>query len=219
MESILPTLLVVRHGETQWNAEGRIQGGRDTPLTLNGVRQAMAVGVALAERVEALGRPAFWVSPLGRAKQTASILAGVWCVPYADFVDEPLVAERNYGVWEGRRVQDIQRDAPDQHQADAADPWGYVVPEGENRAALDRRLRAWLQSLDRTRSHVVVTHSGCLRLLRGIYTGASAREIVAYREPQTSAFLLRPPDALALHVRPAILRAFGCDGAGHTVQV
>lgn len=69
MTETLPTLLVIRHGETQWNVAGRLQGSRDTPLTVNGVRQAQAVAVRLSETVADLADAAFWVSPLGRARQ------------------------------------------------------------------------------------------------------------------------------------------------------
>ena len=100
MIDTLPTLLVIRHGETQWNVAGRLQGRRDTPLTANGMRQALAVAVRLSETVADLDEAAFWVSPLGRARQTASILADIWSHPFERFREEPLLAERSYGAFE-----------------------------------------------------------------------------------------------------------------------
>ena len=219
MNETLPTLLVIRHGETQWNVAGRLQGSRDTPLTVNGVRQAQAVAVRLSETVAKLQGAAFWVSPLGRARQTASILADLWSLPFERFSEAPLLAERCYGVWEGRLHDEIERDLPEQYGAHAADPWDYSMPGGESRTALAGRLRAWLRTLDRDRPHVAVTHSGCLRALRGIYTAASPADILAYREPQTSAFLMNDSTEHMLSVSSATLHAFGCQGEGRTVWI
>ncbi|MGX5722402.1 histidine phosphatase family protein [Shinella zoogloeoides] len=219
MTETLPTLLVIRHGETQWNVAGRLQGSRDTPLTVNGVRQAQAVAVRLSETVADMTDAAFWVSPLGRARQTASILADIWSLPFERFAEAPLLAERCYGVWEGRLHGEIERDLPEQYDAHAADPWDYSMPGGESRTALAERLREWLRSLDQSRPHVAVTHSGCLRALRGIYTAASPAEILAFREPQTSAFLLSESTERMLGVPKATLSAFGCEGEGRTVWI
>lgn len=219
MTETLPTLLVIRHGETQWNVAGRLQGSRDTPLTVNGVRQAQAVAVRLSETVADLADAAFWVSPLGRARQTASILADIWSLPFERFAEEPLLVERCYGAWEGRLHGEIERDLPEQYDAHAADPWDYSMPGGESRTALTERLRAWLRSLNQTRPHIAVTHSGCLRALRGIYTAASPMEILTYQEPQTSAFLLNGGAEYMLTVPRATLYAFGCEGEGRSVWI
>lgn len=219
MTSSLPLLLVIRHGETQWNVAGRLQGRRDTPLTANGTRQALAVAARLAEIVGSFKDAAFWVSPLGRARQTASILADLWSLPFEQFSEEPMLAERGYGVWEGWAHTDIERNFPEQYDAHAADPWDYCMPEGESRTALAARLRAWLATLDGTRPHIAVTHSGCLRALRGIYTNASRADILAYSEPQTAAFLLTEGNEVLLEVAPALLRVTGCESEGRTVWI
>jgi broad specificity phosphatase PhoE len=219
MTSSLPPLLVIRHGETQWNVAGRLQGRQDTPLTVNGMRQALAVAARLSKRVAALQGAAFWMSPLGRARQTTSILADIWSLPFATFIEEPMLAERGYGVWEGRSMGEIECDLPDQYRAHAADPWDYCMPEGESRTALTERLSAWLATLDATRPHIAVTHSGCLRALRGIYTEASRADILAYREPQTTAFLLSRRNEVLLDVSPSLLHAFGCESEGRTVWI
>lgn len=219
MTASLPRLLVIRHGETQWNVAGRLQGHLDTPLTVNGMRQALAVAARLSDTVAALPDAAFWVSPLGRARQTASIFADIWSLPFAQFAEEPMLAERGYGVWEGRSIDDIERDLPDQYCAHAADPWDYGMPGGESRTTLTARLSAWVATLDAARPHVVVTHSGCLRALRGIYTRASHAAMLAYREPQTSAFFLSGRNDVQLDVSASLLRAFGCEGEGRTVWI
>ena len=173
----------------------------------------------LAEIVGSFKDAAFWVSPLGRARQTASILADLWSLPFEQFSEEPMLAERGYGVWEGWAHTDIERNFPEQYDAHAADPWDYCMPEGESRTALAARLRVWLATLDGSRPHIAVTHSGCLRALRGIYTNASRADILAYSEPQTAAFLLTEGNEVLLEVAPALLRVTGCESEGRTVWI
>ena len=93
------------------------------------------------------------------------------------------------------------------------------MPGGESRTVLSGRLLAWLRTLDRDRPHVAVTHSGCLRALRGLYTRASRDEMLAYREPQTAAFFLTDRNERLFDVSPGLLRAFGCEGEGRTVWI
>lgn len=185
-----PDMLVIRHGETQWNVAGRLQGHKDTPLTANGVRRTLEVGTHLAVRVAACKDARFWVSPLGRARQTASILADVWGVSFDCFVDQTSLVERAFGVWEGRSAEEIEQAFPEQFEADRADPWGYAMPGGESHVELMARMRSWLVGLDHSTPHVVVAHSVSLRALRGVYTGAAPEDILAYCEPQTAAFWL-----------------------------
>jgi broad specificity phosphatase PhoE len=220
MTNPLPKLLVIRHGETQWNIDGRLQGRRDSPLTLNGMRQTLAVAVRLSERIaNGLPNAAFWVSPLGRARQTASVLADIWHLPFNRFEEAPEVAERSYGVWEGLTRQEIQEAQPEEFAAHSADPWGYAIPDGESRTALTFRINSWLEGLDHSVPHVVVTHSGCLRALRGIYSEDSPADILQYREAQTSSFLLSPGSSAPLDVPVSVLSVFGCSGAGGTVWI
>jgi broad specificity phosphatase PhoE len=88
------TLLLVRHGETDWNAEGRLQGHTDRPLNDFGRRQA----AALAERLAGDGITAVYASDLSRAQETAEILAARLELPV---VLDPDLRERDWGNWEG----------------------------------------------------------------------------------------------------------------------
>jgi probable phosphoglycerate mutase len=88
------TILLVRHGETDWNAAGRLQGQTDTPLNDLGRRQA----AALADRLSADSVTAIYTSDLLRARETADIVRGRLGLPVAV---EPALRERNWGSWEG----------------------------------------------------------------------------------------------------------------------
>jgi len=141
------TLLLVRHGETDWNAEGRLQGHTDRPLNDFGRRQA----AALAERLAA--EPAIdavYASDLSRARETAEILAHRLGLPV---VTVPDLRERNWGNWEG--LTGSERDRVE-----------YV---GEERDAHGERvIRAVRRIAEEHPGQriVVVTHGGSLRRIQ-----------------------------------------------------
>lgn len=95
------TILLVRHGETDSNAEGRIQGQTNTPLNERGRAQAQA----LADELAGESIAAVYSSDLDRARETAEILAGRLDLPV---VVDPALRERNFGSWEGRTVDELE---------------------------------------------------------------------------------------------------------------
>ena len=96
-------IFFVRHGETVWNRDARLQGRADSPLTLRGVQLCIAYGDYLKTALAAIapGRVGLYVSPLGRTRQTASVLADSIGVPLDRFQLEPLIAEHDVGELEG----------------------------------------------------------------------------------------------------------------------
>src|SRR6476646_703601 len=110
----MATLLLVRHGETDWNASGRLQGHTDRPLNDYGRRQA----AELAARLEADEVGAIYASDLSRAKETAEILGARLGLPV---LRDPDLRERNWGSWEGltpseRDAVVFEGEAPEEHR-------------------------------------------------------------------------------------------------------
>jgi uncharacterized phosphatase len=143
-------LYLVRHGETDWNRQRRIQGTTDIPLNATGREQAARTGRLLASREW----NAVVASPLSRAVETATIIAGELGLA-APATDERLV-ERNYGEAEGLDFEEMQRSFPE----DAP------VPGREKRSAVaSRALDALLEIAHRhpDEAVVVVTHGGLIR--------------------------------------------------------
>lgn len=144
-------MLLVRHGETDWNAEGRLQGHTDTPLNDYGRRQARA----LAERLAGQQFAALYASDLARARETAEILGGVLGLGVEL---DPGLREKNWGTWEG--LTPSERDA--------------VELAGESSGAHRERTLATLRRIaerhpdDRA---LVVTHGGSIRRVQAAATG------------------------------------------------
>jgi broad specificity phosphatase PhoE len=140
------TLLLVRHGETDWNAEGRLQGHTDRPLNEHGRRQARA----LADRLARDDIEAVYASDLARARETAEIVAERLGLPV---VTDPDLRERDWGNWEG--LTGPERDRVE-HLGEASE------------AHAERVLRA-VRRIAQAHPHgriVVVTHGGSLRRIQ-----------------------------------------------------
>lgn len=157
-------LLVVRHGQSTWNAEGRWQGHSDPPLSAMGERQARAA----AETVAQLGFDAIYSSDLVRARQTADLVAPPDIAPVvvAD------LKERNVGEWEGLTGDEIDARFPGMREAHESPP-GF-----ESDDALVGRVRPALVAIAAAASPdatvLIVSHGGVIRSLERSLAAPSA---------------------------------------------
>lgn len=169
-------ILFVRHGETAYNAEGRLQGQRDVPLDALGREQASAIGGKLAKlvpeqlaRLDAAGE--FYASPLGRARETMErARAAIGFAPKA-YRLEPLLKELTFGDWEGLTWPEIKARDPAGVAAREADKWSFRPPRGESYAMLAERVRPWLAA--RQADCFVVSHGGVARAFMALIGGVS----------------------------------------------
>jgi broad specificity phosphatase PhoE len=155
-------LLLIRHGETAWNLEGRIQGRLDPPLNSRGIDQSekLAERLMLEEQIDVL-----YSSPLARARRTADII-GSKCerVPV---LDNRLV-ERSAGKVEGMTLAEVKEHFPDVFIAWREEKGRVPLPGGEDPLQFQRRVAAFLESLHARHEDqriAVVTHGGTLGML------------------------------------------------------
>jgi probable phosphoglycerate mutase len=151
-------VIVIRHGETEWNVAKRIQGHGNSPLTAAGVEQAGALARRLAlEKFDMLIS-----SDLGRALQTAQCIAEL--SPHG-VVADPRFRERNFGAGEGLTYDEIDRLYPDAFsRVREVDP-DYAIPGGETRRQFHERVAVAFESVVREhagKAVVVVAHGGVL---------------------------------------------------------
>lgn len=166
-------LIFIRHGETDWNAEGRLQGRQDIALNARGEYQAANAGRKLLsllgpQRVADSALP-YISSPLVRARRTMEIArATIGLDPAAYDLDEGLV-ELSFGAWEGKTWPQVRQIELQAALAREADKWNTLPPEGESYAMLTERMRPWLDA--HAGDCVVVSHGGVARALMVILAG------------------------------------------------
>lgn len=185
-----PTIYLVRHGETEWNRDRRLQGWRDSPLTAKGREQARRVGLSLRRTVAAPEHCRILASPLRRAVHTTEIIAEACGLDSAKIQTDTRLKENGYGAWEGMTFAEIEAIDPDGLRRCRADRWQFAPPDGETFVDVERRARAWLEDLSAGAPVIVVAHGEWGRLLRGVYAGLSRPEVMALDKPQDAFFEL-----------------------------
>lgn len=175
MSVAAPPFLFIRHGETDWNAEGRLQGQLDIPLNATGRAQAAEAGRRAAELLRKRGRdPAaapFTASPLGRTRDTVERARVAMGLPAEGYAIDDRLKEFTFGAWEGLTWKELAvRDRP-RLTARRRDKWGFVPPGGESYAMLAERVRPWLDTV--AEDAVAVSHGGVARVLMVMLTGLS----------------------------------------------
>jgi probable phosphoglycerate mutase len=169
-----PTIYFVRHGETDWNAEARLQGQRDVPLNDFGRVQAEEAGARLRGLVQRYEDLAFVASPLSRTRETMERLREtIGLAPSAYRADERL-RELSFGRWEGLTWKEVRRADPKGAAGRERDKWGYAPPGGESYAMLAERVAPALDEL--TRDTVVVSHGGVARVTLALRCGIGHAE-------------------------------------------
>ena len=178
----MPTIYYIRHGETAWNAEGRLQGAQDTSLNDLGRRQAAHAGGILADLFARDRRseqaPAYVASPLGRARSTMELVRGVLRLPPHDYTIDDRLREIGYGDWEGSTLSQMQARDPEVFAMRQVDKWTVSPPGGETYAEVQIRVRDWYDSV--LVDTVAAAHGGTARALMvalGIETAASAADL------------------------------------------
>lgn len=202
----LPEIILIRHGQTHWNREGRIQGHGDSTLTPLGEAQARAYGRLLADRFAPLQPYALYRSPAGRCQQTTRLLAGEAGLAFADFIEDTRLKEKGYGRWEGLTRPEISLlgEQSDLAAMDA-DPWGHRPPEGgESLEEVMARAGQWLASLDPARPVIAVAHGGTGRTLIRAALGLSAEESLAIQMRQDVVFRIARGNLDTLETAPDV---------------
>jgi probable phosphoglycerate mutase len=185
-------LYVLRHGETAWNTERRMQGTKDSALTARGRQQAVAMGRTLRRELEREPRRTrFLRSPLGRARETAEIVGAELGLDDTDWRDDPRLSELGYGQWEGFSWKEIEVTHPTALSDWRADPHGYCPPGGETHVELRRRSTAVLSEIAASGTRtVVVGHGVSGAVLRGLNLGLDAKAMFVLEKPQDAFFRL-----------------------------
>lgn len=180
----MPLIYFLRHGQTGWNAERRIQGHIDAPLNDLGRTQAARNGRALAEIIGDASTFDYVSSPLIRASETMEIVRRELGLDPKAYRTDLRLREYNLGDWQGYLYADIERNFPALIAEQRLDPWNFLYPGegGESFFLLSARVLAWLGEIDR--DTVATAHGGVMRVLRRHFLGLDAEATFKLDIPQ-----------------------------------
>lgn len=181
-------IFLVRHGQTAFNAEGRIQGARDSALTALGEAQGRRLGEMLGGIAPKDAR--IVASPLGRTQHTARLIRQHGGFGAAIETDARL-AEISLGDWDGMLKDDIRARVPDYDAGPRRWSWFFDAPGGDSYDVLAARLGAWLEEARRAEGPMIaVSHGVSGRILRGLFLQLPREEALMLDIPQDACFRL-----------------------------
>jgi len=162
----------VRHGRTDWNKEARVQGSSDIALGGQGIKQAQRV----AARLENIPAAAVYSSPMARAAQTAEIIAA----GKRDIIYWQELREKNYGVWEGKTLNEILEEFPNDFAGWIHHSPAVKIMHAETEQECFSRSGAVVQKLRELdqRQIIVVTHGAILRFILISLLGAQTTPLL-----------------------------------------
>jgi len=200
----LTTLILVRHGESEWNRAGRIQGQINSPLTDLGINQAKAIrdylsGILINQELE------IYTSPLDRALQTAEIIAQGIEYPSRKIIIEERLNDFNVGEISGTFGWDkVAEIFPEQAQLRLQDPMRFHPSGGESGAEFEARLRSLLEDLmDDGTLKLMVSHGIVNKFIRGILKNLSGKEMVELGESQNTIYRLEQGEETEIKILPS----------------
>jgi broad specificity phosphatase PhoE len=160
-----PTIYYIRHGETDWNVAGRLQGRRDIALNARGRAQAAHCGEVLRDLFDRDKRKPetldYVSSPLKRASETMEVVRAALGLPAQGYRSDERLAEIAFGAWEGFTIAQLHERDPARIAQREHDKWHFVPPGGESYEMVAARMRAWYAGL--ARDVVVTAHGGTAR--------------------------------------------------------
>jgi alpha-ribazole phosphatase len=177
--------LLIRHGESVWNGERRIQGHRDPPLSALGRRQADRLVAALPAHLTS-AVAAVWTSPLRRAAETAARIGQAFGLPV---VPDPDLREMSLGAWEGMTRAEIEAGFPGVYARWLDDPLAGRPDGGEELSAFAARAAGALERMRTAypgRDLIVVSHGGVIKSLLCAILGLDVRRLFRIRQDNSA---------------------------------
>lgn len=175
-----PPIYFIRHGETDWNREGRIQGQIDIPLNDNGHQQAVSISRGLKSFLGRTKVDLFVASPLTRTRQTMSYLLREFDLPDNKAETEPAMLELAFGIWEGHFFKDLKTNP--QYPKNLEERFRWRPQDGESYEEGLERVRQWIGRIDGPT--VIVAHGAIGRCLIGLVSDLPPARIVKAPTPQ-----------------------------------
>ena len=166
-------LYIVRHGETEWNKEGRMQGRLNSDLTLKGKKYAALLG----ERLKDTEFAHIISSPSGRALETVQLIKGNRDIP---ILTDERIMEMNLGSWQGMKHEDLKKQYPSEYEQFLNKPDDHQIEGAETLTEMSNRAGEFLTELMQSRENgnlLVVTHGRFISALYAVCKGVELKDI------------------------------------------
>ena len=188
-------MYLIRHGETEFNVEGKFQGQSNSPLTENGKDQIYQVArMVKMELGDDIHNWEIISSPLGRAMDSTKILCETLAYDLTKVQTDERLAEVSVGDWAGLYIEDIKAQWPRLLEGTNHYNWYFNSLGGERYADVEGRVKAFLESVKDKEKLIVVAHGVTSRIIRGLYQNLDKDEALSLEVAHETFFKLADGD-------------------------
>jgi broad specificity phosphatase PhoE len=184
-------LLLVRHGETLWNKERRLQGHQDSPLTEDGKKQIAFLAEALKnEKIDAA-----YCSDLGRAIDSSKVILASHNLKA---IQKRELRERSHGIVQGMTQKQADKEYPELQAQRKKSKFNFRNPKGESYADAEQRIKPFIQELLQkhlAQTVLLITHAGINRIVLGQFCKLSSEEMMNLDQPHECIYVLENAEA------------------------
>ena len=184
-----PTIYIIRHGQTDWNAVTRLQGQTEIAMNDYGRSQVHQNAEKLTDHLTVPHKYDFVSSPISRAMETMRITRSVLGLPQEGFHTDDRLKELNYGEFSTHTWEELRRTRPDDVARRFENSWTYVIPKGECYAMLSKRVLHWFHDVEQ--DTIVAAHAGISRVLQGYCTKHPEKDIAFLDAPQDRVLVIK----------------------------
>jgi len=177
-------IYLIRHGQTIWNLQGKKQGHKDSPLTIKGIEQMKNIANEI-KKIPNFNDYKIISSPLGRCKQSTSIICEEIKYPFENCIFEEKLKEHSFGLWEGKTENEIKSEFLEEFtkRRFQENHWDYVVPMGESYKILFNRVSQVIEKY-KNQKIIFVCHEMVSKVIRGKLLKFNKEEIIKLKHPQ-----------------------------------
>jgi broad specificity phosphatase PhoE len=187
-------IIIVRHGQTLWNVLKKLQGHRNSKLTVKGNRQAIKVAKFFDQKIKKIEDFKIYSSPIKRVVDYTNVInSNLKNIKIKNkIIYSNYLKEHNFGKWEGKSIKEIKKKFPDEFQNREIDKWNFKVPNGESYSVLNKRVKKFIKKeISLRKKYIIFTHEMVSKVFRGVILNLDKKKIMRLKHNSDYVFIYK----------------------------
>ena len=187
-------IIIVRHGQTLWNVLKKLQGHRNSKLTVKGNRQAIKVAKFFDQKIKKIEDFKIYSSPIKRVVDYTNVInSNLKNIKIKNkIIYSNYLKEHNFGKWEGKSISEIKKKFPDEFQNRELDKWNFKVPKGESYSVLSKRVKKFIKKkISLRKKYIIFTHEMVSKVFRGAILNLDKKKTMKLKHNSDFVFIYK----------------------------
>tara|TARA_B100001093_G_scaffold439840_2_gene440031 strand:+ start:10436 stop:11029 length:594 start_codon:yes stop_codon:yes gene_type:complete len=187
-------IIIVRHGQTLWNVLKKLQGHRNSKLTVKGNRQAIKVAKFFDQKIKKIEDFKIYSSPIKRVVDYTNVInSNLKNIKIKNkIIYSNYLKEHNFGKWEGKSISEIKKKFPDEFQNRELDKWNFKVPKGESYSVLSKRVKKFIKKkISLRKKYIIFTHEMVSKVFRAAILNLDKKKTMKLKHNSDFVFIYK----------------------------